>query len=175
MRRSSRYWSVTRYDDIMHFGPPNHGIFSSEAGSAASPSVDLPTGYDGRAHHDGPADACGAAQDRVADVHAGALWMSWRPDRQRSGKVLDEFAAARDLNFVDALSIELTTQMLATLSIFRSRNSQLTALVRCDDRTARAAWWNRWHSFKEMEEAVYFANLWNERVNSGRRAMTCYR
>jgi cytochrome P450 len=39
------YWSVTRYNDIMHVDT-NHGIFSSEAGLGGITIRDLPPGYD---------------------------------------------------------------------------------------------------------------------------------
>ena len=71
------YWSVTKYNDIMHV-ETNHGIFSSDVTSAASSLRDVPPGYRlAELHRDGPAEARRAAQDRGTDVHADAL-ASWR-------------------------------------------------------------------------------------------------
>jgi len=66
------YWSVTKYNDIMHVDT-NHGIFSSDSTLGGISIRDVPPGYDYPSfHRDGPAAALLAAQDRLADVHPDA-------------------------------------------------------------------------------------------------------
>ena len=89
--------------------------------------------------------------------------------RERAGKVLDALPRNETFDFVDRVSIELTTQMLATLFDFPweerrklTRWSDVsTALPKSmivESAEQRRA---------EMDEcAAYFAKLWNERVNA---------
>ena len=66
------YWSVTKYNDIMHVDT-NHGIFSSNSTLGGISIRDVPPGLRlSELHRDGSAAALGAAQDGVADVHADA-------------------------------------------------------------------------------------------------------
>ena len=66
------YWSVTKYNDIMHVDT-NHGIFSSDSDARRHLDPRRAAGLRlSELHRDGPAAAFGAAQDRVADVHADA-------------------------------------------------------------------------------------------------------
>jgi len=58
--------------------------------------------------------------------------------RERSQKVLDNLPRNETFNFVDRVSIELTTQMLATLFDFPwEERRKLTRWVRRIDRTAQ--------------------------------------
>ena len=89
--------------------------------------------------------------------------------RERAGKVLDALPRNETFDFVDRVSIELTTQMLATLFDFPweerrklTRWSDVsTALPKSmivESAEQRRA---------EMDEcAAYFTKLWNERVNA---------
>jgi cytochrome P450 len=89
--------------------------------------------------------------------------------RERAGKVLDALPRGETFDFVDRVSIELTTQMLATLFDFPweerrklTRWSDVsTALPKSmivESAEQRRA---------EMDEcAGYFTRLWNERVNA---------
>jgi cytochrome P450 len=89
--------------------------------------------------------------------------------RERSAKVLDGLPRNETFNFVERVSIELTTQMLATLFDFPWEERRkltrwsdvFTALsksgvVESEEQRSR-----------EMNECrEYFARLWNERVNA---------
>src|SRR6267378_171889 len=112
------YWSVTRYDGIMHVDT-NHGIFSSEAGLGGITIRDLPTGYDWPSFitMDQPKHAAQrkTVSPMFTPTHLDELAVLIR---QRSAKVLDELPRNETFNFVERVSIELTTQMLATLFDF---------------------------------------------------------
>jgi len=163
------YWSVTRYSDIMHVDT-NHGTFSSEAGLGGITIRDLPPGYDWPSFitMDQPKHA--PQRKTVAPMftpaHLDELAMLIR---RRSAKVLDELPRNETFNFVDRVSIELTTQMLATLFDFPFEERR--KLTRWSDVSTALPKSGIVESpeqrFKEMEECrVYFANLWNERVNA---------
>jgi cytochrome P450 len=163
------YWSVTRYNDIMHVDT-NHGIFSSEAGLGGITIRDLPPGYDWPSFitMDQPKHA--AQRKTVAPMftpaHLDELAVLIR---RRSAKVLDELPRNETFNFVELVSIELTTQMLATLFDFPF--DERRKLTRWSDVSTALPKSGVVESpeqrFKEMEECrVYFANLWNDRVNA---------
>jgi len=163
------YWSVTRYSDIMHVDT-NHGTFSSEAGLGGITIRDLPPGYDWPSFitMDQPKHA--PQRKTVAPMftpaHLDELAMLIR---RRSAKVLDELPRNETFNFVERVSIELTTQMLATLFDFPFEERR--KLTRWSDVSTALPKSGIVESpeqrFKEMEECrVYFANLWNERVNA---------
>jgi cytochrome P450 len=90
--------------------------------------------------------------------------------RSRTAKVLDELPRNEEFNWVQRVSIELTTQMLATLFDFPFEDRKLLT------------WWSDVatsvpevdHLVESQEArlaelgkmAVYFTRLWNERVNA---------
>jgi cytochrome P450 len=89
--------------------------------------------------------------------------------RERSQKVLDGLPRNETFNFVDRVSIELTTQMLATLFDFPWEERR--KLTRWSDVATALPKSGIVESpeqrRKEMDECyAYFANLWNERVNA---------
>src|SRR5258708_16188653 len=92
--------------------------------------------------------------------------------RERAGKVLDALPRGETFDFVDRVSIELTTQMLATLFDFPSEERR--KLTRWSDVSTALPKSGVVESMEqrrtEMDEcAAYFANLWNERVNAAPR------
>jgi cytochrome P450 len=89
--------------------------------------------------------------------------------RQRSAKVLDNLPRNETFNFVERVSIELTTQMLATLFDFPFEERR--KLTRWSDVSTALPKSGIVESpeqrRKEMDECrEYFARLWNDRVNS---------
>jgi len=166
------YWSVTKYNDIMHVDT-NHGLFSSEAGLGGITIRDLPPGYDWPSFitMDQPKHAAQrkTVSPMFTPTHLDELAVLIR---QRSAKVLDELPRNETFNFVDRVSIELTTQMLATLFDFPFEERR--KLTRWSDVTTALPKGGVVDSaeqrFEEMEECrVFFANLWNERVNAAPR------
>src|ERR1700709_1234952 len=112
------YWSVTKYHDIMHVDT-NHGIFSSDVSHGGISIRDVPPGYDYPSFIAMDQPTHSAQRKTVsrmvapADLEELAVLI-----RERAGKVLDALPRNETFNFVDRVSIELTTQMLATLFDF---------------------------------------------------------
>lgn len=109
------YWSVTKYKDILHV-ESNPKVFSSEPSIALQdPREDLPLetfiAMDAPKHD----DQRKVVQPAVAPTNLALL----EPIiRERICKILDELPVNETFNWVDKVSIELTTQMLATLFDF---------------------------------------------------------
>lgn len=163
------YWSVTRYKDIMEVDT-NHGVFSSDAhlGGITMRNMDEdfilpmfiamdPPKHDAQRKVVSPI----VAPDNLAKLE-GLI-------RERAGKILDELPRGVAFDWVDRVSIELTTQMLATLFDFPFEERR--KLTRWSD----VATASEESGIVESEEARrmelleclgYFTNLWNERVNS---------
>jgi cytochrome P450 len=160
------YWSVTKYNDIMTVDT-NHGVFSSEGGiTIANQDEDfqLPMfiAMDPPKH-----DAQRKAVSPIVSPHNLA---NLEPlIRERLCRILDALPIGETFDWVDNVSIELTTQMLATLFDFPWEDRR--KLTRWSD----VATANPESGVVESEEArreelmecaAYFVNLWNERVNA---------
>ena len=163
------YWSVTKYNDIMHVDT-NHGIFSSDVSLGGISIRDVPPGYDWPSFIAMDQPLHSAQRKTVSPMftptHLDELAILIR---ERSGRVLDALPRNETFNFVDRVSIELTTQMLATLFDFPWEERR--KLTRWSDVSTALAKSMIVESAEqrraEMDEcAAYFANLWNERVNS---------
>lgn len=162
------FWSVTKYNDIMHV-ETHHGVFSSDA------SLGGVTLRDGNAglylpmfiamdppKHD--------EQRKVVSPVVGPenLAKLEATIRERAGKIFDALPRNEVFNWVDRVSIELTTQMLATLFDFpweERRN-----LTRWSDMvTSEEAYLSPEAEEQRKAElgqaAGAFIGMWNERVN----------
>ena len=129
------YWSVTKFNDIMAVDT-NHQHFSSE------PSIVL---FD--PEEDFPLPMFIAMDPPKHDVQRKTVSPIVAPNhlallepiiRERAGKLLDEVPRGEVFDWVDKISIELTTQMLATLFDFPGRIGASDALVGCGDGRAGA-------------------------------------
>ena len=160
------YWSVTKYNDIMAVDT-NHGVFSSEGGitlAEQDEDFQLPMfiAMDPPKHD---------AQRKVVSpiVSPANLANLEGLIRSRAAKIMDELPIGETFDWVDRVSIELTTQMLATLFDFPFEDRRKltrwsdvatatpeSGIIESED--ARKA--------ELYECAAYFTNLWNERVNS---------
>ena len=167
------YWSITKYNDIMHVDT-NHDIFSSDAGyggiiiddgiqKGGDGGLDLPNfiAMD-RPRHD---EQRKAVSPIVAPANLAALEGTIR---ERVRKTLDGLPVGEEFDWVDLVSIEITTQMLATLFDFPFEDRR--KLTRWSDVTTAAPGGGvveSWDQRKDelMECAGYFQTLWNERVN----------
>ncbi len=109
------YWSVTKYRDIMYVDT-HHEIFSSEGGIIIGDqdedftlpmfiAMDPPT-------HD---DQRRVVSPVVQPVNLARLESTIR---ERAANLLDALPVGEEINWVEKISIELTTQMLATLFDF---------------------------------------------------------
>ncbi|MEW6597755.1 MAG: cytochrome P450 [Pseudomonadota bacterium] len=160
------YWSVTKYNDIMAVDT-NHQVFSSE------PTIVLPDqdedfqlpmfiAMDPPKHDE--------QRKVVSPIVAGPNLAKLEPIiRERAGKILDDLPIGEVFNWVDKVSIELTTMTLATLFDFPWEERR--KLTRWSD-VATAAPDSGIIESEEarkaelFECAAYFLNLWNERVNA---------
>ena len=164
------YWSITRYNDIMAVDT-NHEAFSSEAELGGIAILDqrsdlrLPNfiAMDPPKHD--------AQRKTVSPVVSPTNLARMEPlIRERAGRILDELPRGETFDWVDRVSIELTTQMLATLFDFPFEErrkltywSDVTTtipgpgmLVETDDEKLAIL----------MECLGVFTQLWNERVNA---------
>jgi cytochrome P450 len=163
------YWSVTKYQDIMAVDT-NHQVFSSEAALGgitirdSRPDVRRPSfiAMDPPKH-----DVQRKAVSPI--VSPGNLALMEPIIRERATKILDALPVGETFNWVDRVSIELTTQMLATLFDFPfEERRKLTywsdvattlpmkgALVETEDE----------RQAELLKCLEYFTRLWNERVN----------
>jgi len=160
------YWSVTRYDGIMHVDT-SHEIFSSEPIIVLrDPLEEMPLemfiAMDPPKHDE---------QRRiVAPVTGAENLRNFEPIiRERTIDVLEHLPIGETFNWVDLVSIELTTRMLATLFDFPfEERSKLTRWSDVSTATPGAG------LIETEEERIqellgcleYFTGLWNERVNA---------
>ncbi|PKQ03427.1 MAG: cytochrome P450, partial [Alphaproteobacteria bacterium HGW-Alphaproteobacteria-12] len=159
------YWSVTRYKDIMAVDT-NHQVFSSEGGITLrnqDEDFKLPMfiAMDPPKHDD---------QRKVVSPIVAPANLAKLEDtiRMRAGKILDELPENEPFNWVDRVSIELTTQMLATLFDFPFEERR--KLTRWSDVATASTDSGIIDSEEQrraelLECADYFLGLWNERVN----------
>ena len=158
------YWSITKYKDIVAVDT-NHKQFSSE------PSIGL-----GDIPEDFQVKMFIAMDQPKHDVQRKAVTPAVSPPavaelepliRERVGKVLDSLPVGEPFNWVERVSIEITTQMLATLFDFPfEERSKLTYWS--DVSTAGPD--NDMGMTQEERQAVlfeclqYFLSLYNERA-----------
>ncbi len=160
------YWSVTRYDDIMAVDT-SHQVYSSEpAITIRDPLEDLPLpmfiAMD-RPKHD--------EQRKVVSPVVGAdnLRLFEPIIRERTRDVLDNIPVGEAFDWVDTVSIELTTRMLATLFDFPFE--QRRKLTRWSDVATAVPGAGLIDSETQRREELlecltFFMELWNERVNA---------
>ncbi len=161
------YWSVTKYNDIMSVDT-NHQVFSSEPTITAfdqDEDFKLPMfiAMDPPKHD--------AQRKTVSPIVSPANLMNLEPViRERAIGILDDIAIGEEFDWVQKVSIELTTMTLATLFDFPwedrrklTRWSDITTapsgpgcLIETEDQRRAEL----------FECADYFLNLWNERVNA---------
>src|SRR3984885_10800970 len=112
------YWSVTRYHDIMQVDT-NQKVYSSDAMMGGIVLRDTPMDFPrpsfismDQPRHD--------EQRKVVSpvVPPGTLQRLSGTIRERTQRVLDELPRGEAFDWVDRVSVELTTQMLATLFDF---------------------------------------------------------
>jgi len=168
------YWSITTYKDIMAVDT-NHQVFSSDAGlggiliddniqKSGGGGIDLPNfiGMDPPQHD----EQRKAVSPIVAPANLAKLEGTIR---ERVGRVLDGLPVGKEFDWVPEVSIELTTQMLATLFDFPFEDRR--KLTRWSDVTVAEpgsgiidSWEQRNNEL--MDCANYVQRLWNERVNT---------
>ncbi len=165
------YWSVTRFQDIMQVDT-NHGIYSSDWTNGGIAITEPPPS-------EGQLQMFIAMDPPRHDVQRKAVQPIVAPAnlanmqnliRERTCKVLDGLPRGETFNWVEHVSIELTTLMLATLFDFPLEDRHLlthwsdvaTANKDVDPKAP-----TREERLAELHKmAAYFTRLWNERVNA---------
>lgn len=161
------YWSVTSYNEIMEVDT-SHEIYSSEPSiTIRDPADEFPLpmfiAMD-RPRHD--------EQRKVVSPVTGAENLRrFEPIiRERTIDVLENLPVNETFDWVDKVSIELTTRMLATLFDFPFEERR--KLTRWSDVATAIPGMEVIDTEEQRNEELtecltYFTNLWNERVEQG--------
>ncbi len=164
------YWSITRYQDIMAVDT-NHAAFSSDWRHGGIvlmdplPGDELPMfiAMDPPQHDE--------QRKAVSPIVAPTNLAHWQElIRERTVEVLEGLPRNQTFNWVDRVSIELTTRMLATLFDFPFDDRRL--LPHWSDMATTNKRMNPDAPPPEVRAAelqkmlAYFVRLWNERVNA---------
>ena len=161
------YWSVTKYNDIMHVDT-NHGIFSSDSTLGGISIRDVPPGYDYPSFIAMDQPTHSAQRKTVAPMFTPThLDQLADTIRQRAGQVLDGLPRNETFDWVDRVSIELTTQMLATLFDFPWEERR--KLTHWSDVATTLPQTEAVEQKRQAELITcgdYFATLWKERMNA---------
>jgi cytochrome P450 len=165
------YWSVTRHADVMYVESLPELFSSSWAYGGITilqndPDIHLPMfiAMD-RPEHTAMRRVVAPAFSPGALADYGALI------RQRTGVLLDSLPVGEPFDWVDRVSTELTTQMLATLFDFPWQDRRLLAHWANwagDFRAAVSPMLRRKRQRVLQQMADYFGRLWNERRQQGR-------
>ena len=163
------YWAVTKYKDIMHV-EVNHGVYSSASELGGIQIEEQPKGMERPSfirmdppRHD--------EQRKVVSpiVAPGNLANMEAIIRERTCRVLDELPRGEVFDWVDRVSVELTTMMLATLFDFpweeRRKLTYWSDVAICNVNAADAPVHSEEERFAEMKiMAETMAGLFNERA-----------
>ncbi len=166
------YWSVTKFNDIMRV-ETDHKTFSSDAkrGGIALGGLGVPT----------EASAMGGLEMFIAmdppkhDVQRKVVSPIVAPHnlealepiiRERAAAILDSLPIGEEIDWVDRVSIELTTMTLATLFDFpweeRRKLTRWSDVVTASPGNGVDSW-EQWQQ-ELMECGMYFKELWDQRV-----------
>ena len=162
------YWSVTRYDDIMEI-ETNHAVFSSAASLGGITIRDTATDLRRESFIAMDPPRHSAQRKTVAPMftptHLDQLAINIR---KRSAECLDNLPRNAVFDWVDRVSIELTTQMLAVLFDFPwadrrklTRWSDVATTIPGPDGVVAT---EDERQAELLECARYFGRLWQERV-----------
>jgi len=159
------FWSITKFNDIVSIDS-NHALFSSDRDIVVG---DQPEGFAPRNFIAADPPVHDAQRKSVTPAVAPARLTDLETlIRQRTGAVLDSLPRNEIFDWVDKVSIELTTQFLATLFDFPWEDRRLLPYW-SDVTTASEATGNTTLAAAERERILmechaYFTRLWNERA-----------
>ena len=161
------YWSVTKFDDIIAVDG-NHGVFSSESELGGIAIIDSPERRSRSSFIALDPPDHDAQRKVVTPMFSSASMATLEPlIRQRAAKILDELPVGETFDFVDRVSVELTSQMLATLFDFPFEQRRL--LPRTSDLLLTTPGPGALVETEEQRQAemlgtfTQFVALWNER------------
>jgi cytochrome P450 len=162
------YWSVTRYRDILAVDS-NHKAFSSDALMGGIVLRDLPMDFRRPSFISMDPPKHDEQRKIVSPIVApGNLQRLSSTIRERTARILDSLPRGETFDWVDRVSIELTTQMLATLFDFPFEERRkltywsnvATANTRAGTEVDSEARRN-----EILDKALeYFTQLWHERA-----------
>jgi len=164
------YWSITKYNDIMAVDT-NHQVFSSESSLGGITIA-------GQAGLDEPLQMFIAMDPPKHDIQRKTVSPIVSPAnlevmepiiRERAAMILDKLPIGEEFDWVDRVSIELTTQMLATLFDFPFEERR--KLTRWSDVATAVPGFGVVDTIEQKNAEIrecfgYFAELWNARVNA---------
>jgi cytochrome P450 len=163
------YWSVTKYNDIMEI-ETNHAVFSSASALGGISIRDQPAEFRRESFIAMDQPRHGPQRKTVAPMftptHLDQLAINIR---KRSAACLDNLPRNETFDWVDNVSVELTTQMLAVLFDFPWEDRR--KLTRWSDVSTTIPGpggivaTEAEKQAELMECAEYFTRLWNERIN----------
>lgn len=165
------YWSITRYNDIMAVDT-NHKVYSSEAKLGGIAIQDMHSDQSNlelemfiamdQPKHD-------AQRKAVTPAVAPSNLLLLEPViRERAGAILDSLPVGEEIEWVQSVSVELTTMTLATLFDFPW--DERARLTRWSDVTTAIPGAGIVDSFEQrrdelIECAMYFKGLWDQRID----------
>jgi len=164
------YWSITKYNDIMAVDT-NHQVFSSDFSYGGITIGGDPAKFE-------PLPMFIAMDPPRHDIQRKIVTPVVSPAnlqvlgpiiRERAGKILDSLPIGVAFDWVDKVSIELTTMTLATLFDFPFEERR--KLTRWSDVVTAVPGFGIVDTVEQkmqilQEFHAYFTGLWNERVNS---------
>ncbi len=113
---SGSYWSVTKYKDIMHVVTNHQNLLYSEAHLGGITIRDIPTEFRRRSFISSDPPYHDEQRKVVSPVVAPMnLQRMSEQIRERTRRVLDGLPRNQAFDWVERVSVELTTMMLATL------------------------------------------------------------
>ena len=167
------YWSVTKYNDIIAVDGDHHRFSSSsELGGIVISDGTEPHERSSFIGLDPPIHD--VQRKVVAPMFATTSMTTMAPlIRERAAKILDELPVGETFDFVDKVSIELTSQMLATLFDFPFEHRRM--LPRASDLLLTTPGPGQIVETEEQRMGEMFATfgqfaeLWNQRLGSDKR------
>ena len=169
-KRYGPYWSVTKYQDILAVDT-DHATYSSDAhlGGISLAERPAPEIFPSFIAMDPPRHD--EQRKTVSPIVAPAnLARLEATIRERAARILDGLPIGETFDWVPRVSIELTTQMLATLFDFPFEDRRLLtwwsdmATGDPDGNGPVTSWEQRLAELGRCQD--YFTRLWNQRVNA---------
>ncbi|MGA0238853.1 MAG: cytochrome P450 [Acidimicrobiales bacterium] len=171
LETAGRYWSITKYDDVRAVDG-DWETFSSAKGinlgnkEIARGEYELPAGLSPFIAMDPPTHT--QQRKTVRSVSAPSNLRNIEPMiRERTAAVLDELPEGEAFDWVDTVSIELTTLMLATLFDFpmedRRKLTRWSDIVFAVPQPGGVVETQQQKIDELMECVAYFSELWDQR------------
>jgi cytochrome P450 len=162
------FWSVTKYKDIMAVDT-NHHVFSSDAAMGGIAIRDVPMDFRRPSFISMDPPKHDAQRKVVSPIVAPMNLAKMSTQiRERAARILDSLPRGEVFDWVDLVSVELTTQMLATLFDFPfEERRKLTYWSNVASVNTRAG--TEVDSDAKRDEILqgaveYFRGLWKERA-----------